>query len=309
MTLTQLRTFLAVEHTGSIKGAAVELVVTQPSVSGAMAALERELGVSLIERRGRGVALTDAGRAFAPFAARALGLLEEGRAAAHGAADPERQELKIAAVNTAGEYIVPPILRVFQRRYPKTDVRLEVSNRAGVFRQVELREADVGIGGSPPESGALEGIPFLDNELVIIISPEHPLASRRAVSFSELERVTWLMRENGSGTRIFTDNLLTEKGIRPSSRMTIGSNGAIKQSVRAGLGVSLQSRRAVALELAMGLLSEVDLDDELPARLWYALYPKDGPGRPIVDTFLQFLTDDAARSAIADSLILPDVAS
>lgn len=305
ITITQLRTFVAVEHTGSIKGAAAELVVTQPSVSGAISALEKELGVSLVERRGRGVGLTDAGVAFAPFAARALGLLEEGRSAALGAADPERQELKIAAVNTAGEYIVPPILRAFRRRYPRTDVRLEVTNRAGVLRHVELREADVGVGGSPPESGVFDGIPFLDNELVVIISPEHPLASRRGVSFRDLERVTWLLRESGSGTRIFVENLFAEKGIKPSSTMTVGSNGAIKQSVRAGLGVSLQSRRAVALELAMGLLSEIDLDSELPARRWYALYPKDGPGRPIVQTFLQFLTDDAARKAIADSLVIP----
>lgn len=292
------------EHVGSIKGAAAELVVTQPSVSGAISALEKELGVTLVERRGRGVGLTDAGVAFAPFAARALGLLEEGRAAALGAADPERQKLKIAAVNTAGEYIVPPILQAFRYRYPRTDVRLGVTNRAGVLRQVELREADVGIGGSPPESGAFDGIPFLNNDLVIIISPEHPLASRRGVSFEELETVTWLLRENGSGTRIFTDNLLVEKSIKPYSTMTVGSNGAIKQSVRAGLGISLQSRQAVALELDMGLLSEVDLDEKLPLRRWYAIYPKDGPGRPVVQTFLKFLTDDAARKAIADSVVI-----
>lgn len=305
ITITQLRTFVAVEHAGSIKGAAAELVVTQPSVSGAISALEKELRVSLVERRGRGVRLTDAGIAFVPFATRALGLLEEGRAAALGAADPERQKLKIAAVNTAGEYIVPPILQAFRYRYPQTDVRLGVSNRFGVLRQVELREADVGIGGSPPQSGAFDGIPFLDNELVIIISPEHPLASRRGVSFRDLEKVTWLLRESGSGTRIFTENLLAEKGIKPTSTMTIGSNGAIKQSVRAGLGVSLQSRRSVALELAMGLLSRVHLDDKIPLRRWYALYPKDGPGSPIVQTFLKFLTDDAARNAIADSLVIP----
>lgn len=306
ITITQLRTFVAVEHMGSIKGAAADLVVTQPSVSGAIAALERELRVPLVERRGRGIGLTKAGLAFAPFAIRVLGLLEEGRSAALGAADPDRQELKIAAVNTTGEYIVPPMLKAFRRRYPRANVRLEVSNRAGVFRRLELRETDVGIGGSPPESDAFESIPFLDNELVIIISPEHPLASRREVSFEDLERVTWLLRESGSGTRIFAENLLEEKRIKPLSRMIIGSNGAIKQSVRAGLGISLQSRRAVALELAMGLLSEVDLAEELPLRRWYALYPKDGTVRPIVETFLRFLTDDAARKAIADSLVIPD---
>ena len=108
ITVTQLQTFLAVENAGSIKGAAENLVVTQPSVSGAISALEKELGVKLVERKGRGVALSVAGQAFSPFAARILGQFEEGRAAAVEAANPEVPVLRIAAVNTAGEHIVPP---------------------------------------------------------------------------------------------------------------------------------------------------------------------------------------------------------
>jgi DNA-binding transcriptional LysR family regulator len=301
ITVAQLRTFLAVRDAGSIKGAAAQLVVTQPSVSGAVSALEKEVGAKLVGRYGRGIRLTAAGVALVPFASRSLGLLEEGRMAALDAADPERLELSIAAVNTAGEYIIPPILRAFRHRHPRVDIRLEVSNRAGVFRRVELRQADVGIGGSPPESGEIEGTPFLDNEIVVVASPDHHLAARRGLSFAELEEATWLLRENGSGTRIFTQNLLAQKKIRPQT-MTIGSNGAIKQSVRAGLGVSLLPRQAVVLEFAMGLLREVDLKEELPLRRWYALYPRDGPGRPIIETFLRFLADAAAREAIAESL-------
>jgi len=157
--------------------------------------------------------------------------------------------------------------------------------------------------GSPPESGELQGVPFLENELVVVVSPDHSLAARR-VSFADLEGATWLLRENGSGTRTFVRNLLAEKGIRPPT-MTIGSNGAIKQSVRAGLGVSLLPRQAVVLELSMGLLTEVDLEDGMPLRRWYALYPKDGPGRPIIQTFLQVLMGDVSRRAITESLVVP----
>lgn len=296
-----MRTFLAVEHAGSIKGAAAELMVTQPSVSAGLAALEKEVGVRLAERRGRGVALSPAGVAFAPYAAGVLAALEEGRAAASLAMDPERQELRIAAVNTAGEYIVPPVLRAFMSRHPEIDITLEVSNRARVFRQVELREADMGIGGSPPESGALEGVPFLDNEHVVIVAPGSPFASRRGLTFEDLAGVAWLLREDGSGTRIFARELLAGKGIKPRT-MTIGSNGAIKQSVRTGLGVSLQSRHAVGLELATGMLAEADLDDGIPRRKWFALYHRDGVRRPAADTFLRFLIGDEARQAIAESL-------
>lgn len=280
------------------------MVVTQPSVSGAIAALEREVGTKLVGRRGRGIGLTAAGEALVPFASRALGFLEDGRTAALEAADRERQELKIAAVNTAGEYIVPAVLRILRRRHPLIDVRLEVSNRARVFHQVEMREADVGIGGSPPESGELEGMPFLHNELVVIASPEHPLASGERLSFRDLGKATWLLRENGSGTRIFTEWLFAEKGIKPPV-MTIGSNGAIKQSAQVGLGISLQSRLAVALELSMGLLCEVGLEEGVPSREWYALYSKDGPRRSSVSTFLEFLRESEVQEALAGAFAAP----
>lgn len=299
-----MRAFLAVEQAGSVKGAATELHVTQPSVSGTIASLQKELGVKLIERRGRGMGLTAAGAVFAPYVARTLGLLEEGREAALEAADPERQELRIAAVNTAGEYIVPPVLRAFKNRHPRAELRLEVSNRAGVFRRVELREADIGVGGSPPESGDLDGFPFLENDHVVIAPADHPFAASRELTFRDLEGTRWLMREKGSGTRAFAERLLADKGIRPST-MTIGSNGAIKQAVRAGLGISLQSRWSVTLELAMGLLSELNVGEEIPEREWYVLYPRGGPRRRIVDGFLGFLTDAAARKAITESLAAP----
>jgi DNA-binding transcriptional LysR family regulator len=196
------------------------------------------------------------------------------------------------------------VLHAFRRGYPEIEVYLEISNRARVFRQVELRDADIGIGGSPPESGELDGTPFLDNRLVVISSPEDPLVSRRGLVFEDLEESTWLLREPGSGTRILTRRLLDEKGIKPPT-MTIGSNGAIKQSVCAGLGISLQSERAVTLELTMGMLSRLDLTEEIPRREWYALYPGQGPRRSVVDTFLGFPTGTAAREAIDDSLSAP----
>lgn len=302
ITVAQLRAFLAVERAGSIKGAAEQLVVTQPTVSGAIAALEKEVGVRLLERRGRGVGLSAPGAAFAPRAARILGLLEEARAAALEAAAPEHPPLKIAAVNTAGEYIVPPILKAFRGRRPEADLYLEVSNRSGVFERVRLQRADVGIGGSPPESGELEGVPFLENELVVVASPEHRLAGRGGLSFSDLEESTWLLRENGSGTRAFTFDLLRARGIRPSV-MTIGSNGAIKQSVRAGLGLGMLPRQAVSLELGMGLLKELDLEEELPRRRWYALLAAGEPRRRVVEDFLDFLTSDTARRAVQETLL------
>jgi DNA-binding transcriptional LysR family regulator len=301
ITVAQLKTFLAVERAGSIKGAAADLVVTQPSVSGAMAALERELGTKLLRRRGRGVVLTEAGAAFAPYASRVLGLLEEGRGAAREAAEFVERELRVVAVNTAGEYILPQAIRAFRIQEPRVKVKLEVSNRAGVLRRLELREADLGVGGSPLESRGLVGVPFLENEHVVISAPDHPLVDKQEISADDLGRETWLMRERGSGTRGFVESLLASWGVRPST-LTIGSNGAIKQSVRAGLGISMQSRWSVELELRMGLLAVLDIQPTVPSRRWYALYLEDGFVRPAVESFIEFLASSEVRCAIESAV-------
>lgn len=299
ITLVQLRAFLAVEKTGSVKSAAAALLVTQPSVSGAISALEREIEVELVERQGRGVTLTSAGRAFASHASRSLRILEEGRPAALEAANPERRELRIAAVNTAGEYIVPPILRAFRAVYPDAELSLEVTNRSGVLRRLEMREADIGIGGSPPDSGDFEDVPFLENENLAIAAPDHPLSEGRSLSFEDLAEATWLLREPGSGTRNFVEGLFASHGLRPAT-MTIGSNVAIKESVRAGLGISIQSRWALSFELAAGTLVSLDLSEPFPSRSWHALCPAEAPRRPLVIPFLSFLSDPAALQALEE---------
>src|SRR5512132_4167614 len=181
VTLTQLRAFVAVARAGSVSRAADELFVTQPSVSAAVSALAGELGVELTERAGRNVRLTDAGDAFLPFAVDLLGLLEQGRRAALEAVEQRRRSLRIAAVTTAGEHVVPALLGEFTARHPEIDVTLEVANRARVFGLVLDREADVGIGGRPPDEARLVGRPFLENPIVLVTAPDDALARGRSV--------------------------------------------------------------------------------------------------------------------------------
>jgi len=299
ITLTQLSTFLAVARSGSVKGAAEQLVVTQPSVSAALAALSKELGVSLTERVGRSVRLTPAGEAFAPYAADVLGLLEQGRRASQEVVGAAEREVRIAAVTTAAEYVVPQLLRRFSGDHPDISLTLEVGNRARVFQRVLDHDADVAIGGSPPEDGRLVGRPFLRNEIVLIVPPGDDVTRRRSATFASLESRTWLLREEGSGTRALVEGLLARHGIRPLT-LTLGSNGAIKQAVRVGLGVSLQSRAAVELELRTGLLATVPLRG-LPVRHWYVLTSASGRTRRAVQSFLDFVASEAAERTIAET--------
>jgi LysR family transcriptional regulator, low CO2-responsive transcriptional regulator len=292
VTLTQIRAFLAVKGTGSVHAAAGQLLVSQPSVSSAVASLARELGTALFERHGRGVRLTESGEAFAPYAAEVLGLLEQGRNAAQEAAHPENSRVRLVAVNTAGEYLAPPLIQAYRRLHPGVSVLLEVGNRATVFERLESRRADIGIGGRPA-GRSLAGYPLVGNELVVV-GREVP---------ADLARIPWLLREEGSGTRLAAERLLADLGLGSAEAgapevLTLGSNGAIKQGLVVGLGVTLISRFAVARELRDGTLCEIGVAGTPLTRPWHVLFSASGPRRPAVRAFGEFLRSAQARAVI-----------
>jgi LysR family transcriptional regulator, low CO2-responsive transcriptional regulator len=300
VTVTQLRSFLAVVHTGSVTAAAEELVVSQPSVSAAVSALTRELGVELTERVGRSVRPSPAGKVFASYAADVIGLLDQGARAAREAADSATSELRIGAVTTAGEHIAPQLMQTFAARHPEVTLSVDVGNRERVFERLRTHRSDVAIGGRPPDEGIV-GERFLDNPIVVIAAPDDPLAKARRVRVEQLGSRPWLLREEGSGTRSMTEEFLAAHDLSPPIR-TLGSNGAIKQAARAGLGVSLQSRLATHLEVELGLLAIINVDVPLPRRQWYVIRPAQGPLRPAVERFLDFVRSDEAKAAVERGL-------
>jgi DNA-binding transcriptional LysR family regulator len=295
ITVTQLTAFLAVVRGGSVTAAADELVVTQPSVSSAVAALSRELGCELFERAGRGIRLTEAGAAFEPYAADVVGLLEDGRHAAGEAAGLAARRLRIAAVTTAAESFVPPLMRAFSSRHPEIELTLDVGNRDYVFERVLSHLADVAISGKPPADERLMVEPLLENQIVCITSPDDPAAAGSPVDGEQLAHRAWLLREPGSGTRALGEQFLQERGLRPRT-LTLGSNGAIKQAARAGLGVSLLSRAAVEPELTSGWLAEITLTDAPEPRPWYLLRSAVGPIRPSAAAFAGFVRASAGEA-------------
>ena len=285
---------------GSVTAAADELVVTQPSVSAAVAALSRELGTPVTEREGRGIRPTAAGNAFAPFAADVIGLLEEGRRAAREAAHLADRRLRLAAVTTAAESFVPPLMRAFSASNGDIGLTLAVGNREQVLDLVLDHRADVAIGGRPPRDSRIQAAAVLPNEFVLITSPDDPHAGGSPVDAGELERRVWLLREPGSGTRVVNEEFLTASSLEPQT-LTLGSNGAIKQAARAGIGVSFISRAAVALELEHGLLAALPVRHRPAARRWYAMCSTVGPRRTAVERFMAFASSPVARETLAES--------
>jgi len=257
----RLRTFVALADTGSVRAAAERLYVTESAVSAAVAALSRELGVAVIERHGRGVRLTPAGEVYAGYARRVLGLLEEGRAAARGEADPGRGSLRLAAVTTAADQILPALLAGFRRRWPEVELTLEVGPSRQVWRRLADHEADLVLGGRPPAGTPATVLAIRPNELVVVTAP--------GVEF-DLRTTPWVMREPGSGTRAAAEAYLAERDVDPP-QLVLGSNGAVIAGAAAGLGAALVSRDAVRAELADGRLVVIDAPGTPLHRPWHAV--------------------------------------
>jgi len=288
ITITQLTTFLAVVRGGSVTAAADELVVTQPSVSSALAALGRELGCELFERAGRGIRLTEEGLAFAPYARDVLGILEDGRRAVLEASARANKRLRIASVTTAAESFVPPLMRTFAEQHPEIELTLDVGNAEYVFERVLGHTADLAICGRPPADPRLTAEPLATNEIVCITAPDDPVCADGPVEAGVLADRAWLMREPGSGSRKLNEQFLADRGLTPPT-LVLGSNGAIKQAARAGLGISLVSRAAVETELASGRLAEIRLSNGPPARPWFVLRSTVGPPKPTRELFVEFV--------------------
>jgi DNA-binding transcriptional LysR family regulator len=280
VTLNQLRTFLAVAETGSVRAAAQDLVVTQAAVSASLAALQKSLGVALLEPDGRGLRLTPAGQAYAGYARRGLGLLEEAGRAAEAAADPEGGELRVGAVTTAAEQVLPGLLSSFRTRYPRLGIRLEAGNRDRVRGLLDRRQVDLVLGGRPEPGWAVQVLAVRPHQLVVVAAPGLAATADPGDCdlLSWLARQAWLLREPGSGTRAATDALLSELDIAPLTLM-VGSNGAIRESASVGLGVTLISGEAVAAELAGRRLVALPVPGTPLHRDWY-LVAHPGPLSP-----------------------------
>ena len=226
-----------------------------------------------------------------------IGLLEQGRRAAREAAGAAARELRLAAVTTAGEHLIPPLLRVFSERHPDIGLSVDVGQRGRVLQRVLDHDADIAIAATSASDGRMVGVPFLDDETVLIAPVGDPLARRRSVAVEELRDRVWLLREEGSGTRALTEQFLAGHELDPKV-LTLGSNGAVKEGVLAGLGISLQSRLAVGAEIEAGRLATIRVPERLPRRRWHVLRSGVGPVRDPVEAFMAFVVRPQARAAV-----------
>ncbi|MBA2414765.1 MAG: LysR family transcriptional regulator [Geodermatophilaceae bacterium] len=296
MTPHQLRTFLAVVTTGSVGDAADMLLVSQSAVSASLSGLQRELGVRLIERHGRGVRLTEAGGIYAGYSQRILGLIDEALISARDGNRPQRGHVRLGAVPTAAEQVIPGYLATFRQHYPDAQVSLHVGSRDDVFRRLVSHEVDLVVAGRPPAGSPLVSRALADNELVLVAAPGLIPSGSVSAALAALAQATWLLREPGSGTRDTMLGYLADRELAPP-QLTLGANGAVIAGAVAGLGVTLVSRSATVTEVSRGQLATIAAPGTPMVRPWHLVTREDIPAPTRI--CLDHLLDLPAAAGIA----------
>lgn len=298
MNLDYLRTFRHVAEVGSFSEVAKRLSITQPAVSFQIQKLERDLGVRLVDRGQKAVTLTDAGKRILSFAR----LVDDEQDKLRGDLDRLREEvtgeLVIAASTIPGEVLVPPMVGDFKTLHPAVGVRVDVFDSGSVIDRVVDGAYDVGFCGSRPQGKELECFEMAQDEIVLIVFPEHPFARRGAVSLHELEGEPLILREEASGTQRTLRSLLAEAGLdiaRQSPRLVLGTTQAVVTAVESRVGIAFVSNLAIQKSLTLGLVTQVPIEKLKLTRSFYCVYRKERVVSRLLGEFIAFVRNEVQR--------------
>lgn len=294
ITLRQLQVFEAAARLGGYTRAAETLHLSQPAVSMQIRQLEEQAGMPLFDQIGKKVHLTDAGRTLYNHAQSILAQVHEAQLELEEMRGVRRGQLNITIASTAN-YFAPRLLAAFCQRHPEVKVSLNVSNREHILELLNETDKDLAIMGRPPEASDLVAHPFMENPLVVIATPSHPLAQARNIPLARLTEETFISREIGSGTRMAAERFFDEAGTRLTTAMEMSSNEAIKQAVQAGLGLGVVSVHTLEMELALGRLVILDVQGFPILRHWYAVHRQGKRFSAVAQAFLNFVMDEAEQ--------------
>jgi len=293
-TLRQLRTFTEVARRLSFTAAAKSLHLTQPAVSMQVRQLEQAAGLPLLEQFGRRVHLTDAGRELLRYAAGISDLLREAEDAMKALQGVGGGELSLAVTSTA-KYFAPRLLAEFRRSHPEARLRLAVSNREAVVRELTENTVDLAVMGRPPRGLDTEAAPFARHPIAIIAAPDHPLVRRKRLPLERLAGETFIIRERGSGTRAAMEHVFAERGFKAGETLEMSSNETIKQAVMAGMGIAFLSMHTIGLELRAGRLALLAVNGLPVMREWYVIHRRGKRLSPAALAFKSFLLEQGAE--------------
>jgi DNA-binding transcriptional LysR family regulator len=297
-TFRQLRMFNAVAKHLSFAKAAEILHVSAPAITMQIKELEAEVGMPLFERQGRKVSLTTSGEYMLVYARKMLALLKDAEDAAARLQRIETGKLTIGMVDTT-TYFIPALLSEFLKQHEGIELVLNVGNRRDLIQWLSNSEVDIAIMGRPPSEMSTRSEPFAANPLVFVASPKHPLASEKGLRAEDLRQQSFIVREQGSGTRTSMEAFFTQARFQPRFTMELQSNDAIKQAVKANLGLSFLSQHTIALELQAQQLCILDVHQTPMVRAWTVVHMMSKMLSPAAEAFRYFILEHA-ESYLAD---------
>ncbi|MBM4327847.1 MAG: LysR family transcriptional regulator [Deltaproteobacteria bacterium] len=292
MDIRRLEVFCKVVEFKSFTRAAESLALSQPTVSEHIHTLEKALGEKMIDRLGREALPTPAGRIFYQYALAILRMREEAVQALRQFKGELAGNLALGASTIPGTYLLPRLIGSFKALHPAIQITLRISDSAEVAEEVAEGAVEAGLIGTRWTDKRLLLEEVFSDELILVAHPEHPWAKRGAIKPDELAQEPFILRERGSGTRSVMERILEEHGfdrrqLAPVAEM--GSTEAVRQGVKAKIGVSILSRHAVEDDLAHGTIAAIEIAGVRFSRPFYLARRKSREPSPLCAAFLEYL--------------------
>jgi len=305
-TLRQLEVFAAVARLESVTRAAESLALSQSAASTSLTELERQSDCQLFDRVGKRLRLNALGRQLLP---QAMALLNQAREIEDLLGGKEGfGSLAVGATLTVGNYLATLLIGAFMQRHPQSRVRLHVQNTAHIVQQVANHELDLGLIEGSCQHPDVELQPWVEDELVVFCAPQHPLAGRGRASLAELAGEAWILREQGSGTRLTFDQAMRHHHTALNIRLELEHTEAIKRAVESSLGIGCISRLALRDAFRRGSLVPVETPELDLRRQFCFLWHRQKLHTAAMREFLEqcrALTVGVRRS---DEIVLPPIA-
>lgn len=297
--LAQIESFLAVVRRGTVSRAAETLFVTQPALTARIQSLERELGSPLFARSGRGLRLTDAGRAFLPHAERVEAALRDGQQAVADVTSGRAGRLVLGAASSVSSYVLPSVLKRFRAEHPAVELIVRTSHSERILELVVEGEVELGVARAlrHPE---VETLPLYREVVVLATHPLHPFARRGSATLAEVGATGLILFDRTSSYYDLIHELFLGAGVTPRTVMELDNFEATKKMLEEGLGVAMLPRVSIAREVSLGQLAEVPIvDAESPYRTIAALRRSDvGPPGGIAAAFLDMIQEMKAEPGV-----------
>lgn len=290
----KLEAFCKVYELQSFSRAGKDLFLSQPTISAHVSALESELNVPLLDRMGRIVLPTEAGTILYKYAKKAFASIDAAKAEIAQLHDEIAGEIVIGGSTIPAHYLLPRVMAKYMLKNTNVDVSLKVADSEAVIQMLSEGNLSVGVVGAYENDPELTFIPIVDDELVVIASPEYA-SPNQPLSAESLEDHSWVMRERGSGTRKAFANALAEHNVdirALPSVVQVESTNAVIQFVKAGMGLSITSRLAVLAEVERGDLVILPVSNMKLKRQFFCVYHNRRHYFPAIHSFIQFLKDE-----------------